>query len=126
MRGIQVTTCRICKLCGAITHNKCGYCDECYDKKQKQKEVGWAITQKEKGTSTERGYGYAWQKLRLRVIKRDKGLCQECLRKGFVTAGTDVDHIVAKCNGGTDDLDNLQLLCKECHREKTLEDKRRG
>lgn len=26
-----------------------------------------------------------------------------------------VHHIVEKCNGGTNDLDNLQLICPNCH-----------
>ena len=55
--------------------------------------------------------------------KRAKGLCEECLRLGFVTAGCDVDHIKSKAKGGTDDLENLQLLCKECHKKKTQEEK---
>lgn len=118
MRGIQVTTCRICRKCGSLTHNKCGLCDDCYDKYK----TGWAVSQNGK-TASDRGYGYKWQKLRELVIRRDKGLCQECLRLGFVTAGSDVDHILSKAKGGTDDLSNLQLLCKECHKKKTQEEK---
>ena len=45
------------------------------------------------------------------------------VREGFVTAGSDVDHIKSKAKGGTDDLENLQLLCKECHKKKTQEEK---
>ena len=118
MRGIQVTTCRICRKCGTLTHNKCGLCDDCYDKYK----TGWAVSQNGK-TASDRGYGYKWQKLRQLVIRRDKGLCQECLRLGFVTAGSEVDHILSKAKGGADDLDNLQLLCKECHKKKTKEEK---
>jgi 5-methylcytosine-specific restriction endonuclease McrA len=44
------------------------------------------------------------------VIERDGGLCRLC---GAI--GTEVDHI----NGNRDDLDNLQLLCHDCHSEKT-------
>jgi predicted kinase len=46
-------------------------------------------------------------------------LCVECERIGLVTAATDVDHIVAKRHGGTDDEDNLQALCHACHSRKT-------
>jgi 5-methylcytosine-specific restriction protein A len=32
---------------------------------------------------------------------------------------TAVDHIIAKADGGTDDDENLQPICDECHRMKT-------
>lgn len=70
-------------------------------------------------TTTERGYGYAWQKLRKLVLQRDAYLCQECYKKQKLTPATDVDHIKPKSAGGTDDQDNLQSLCKSCHEIKT-------
>ena len=30
-----------------------------------------------------------------------------------------VDHVIALANGGVDEMSNKQLLCIECHREKT-------
>jgi 5-methylcytosine-specific restriction endonuclease McrA len=36
--------------------------------------------------------------------------------------GADVDHVVALVNGGTNDDDNLELVCHECHRVKTASD----
>ncbi|MEG9303316.1 HNH endonuclease signature motif containing protein [Psychrobacter celer] len=32
---------------------------------------------------------------------------------------TDVDHIINKAKGGSDDPSNLQSLCRKCHRSKT-------
>ena len=29
-----------------------------------------------------------------------------------------VDHIIAKNNGGTDDIENLQVLCRRCNSKK--------
>ena len=52
-------------------------------------------------------------------MERDNGLCQECLRHGIYTPATDVDHIIPKAAGGTDSPNNLQCLCKKCHRIKT-------
>jgi len=46
------------------------------------------------------------------VFVRDNGRCQAC---GGI--GTEVDHI----RGDSSDLANLQLLCSECHREKTMQ-----
>lgn len=58
------------------------------------------------------------------VISKAKGICQmqepgyeKCVRRG-----TQVDHIKPRSEGGTDDLFNLQLLCDECHKRKTLAD----
>jgi 5-methylcytosine-specific restriction enzyme A len=73
----------------------------------------------------DRGYGSEWTKLREEVLRRDKYLCQQCLRDGHVTPlcvrpyDHAVDHIKGKANGGTDDLDNLQSLCSGCHDNKT-------
>ena len=39
-----------------------------------------------------------------------------------VSAATELDHIVALANGGTNDEDNLQGLCAACHEIKTTAD----
>lgn len=72
-----------------------------------------------RGTNTERGYGYQWRKTRALILRIDKYLCQSCLAKGRTTAAAEVDHIVPKHKGGTDEADNLQSLCKPCHQDKT-------
>jgi len=76
-----------------------------------------------KGSSTARGYGVAWRKLRLLVLDRDSRLCQSCLAQGLVTAGNEVDHIKPKSLGGDDCLTNLQTLCYSCHKTKTLKER---
>jgi hypothetical protein len=72
-----------------------------------------------RGSRHERGYGYAWEKLRKLVIKRDGHQCQQCKREGRLTPGQDVDHIINKASGGDDSLVNLQYLCRACHIAKT-------
>jgi 5-methylcytosine-specific restriction protein A len=69
-----------------------------------------------------RGYGTAWDKLRKRILARDKHLCQPCMAKGRTTAGRIVDHITAKAHGGTDDPGNLQVICDECNKAKVAEE----
>ena len=76
-----------------------------------------------------RGYDSRWDRLRLLVLKRDNYLCQECMRQGRLTPlmvkpnDHAVDHIIPKAHGGTDDMDNLQSLCRvPCHQEKTAKD----
>ena len=67
-----------------------------------------------------RGYGHEWQKLRKMVLARSP-LCVRCNQPA-----TDVDHIVAKSHGGTDELTNLQTLCHKCHAKKTFFEDRVG
>ena len=47
-------------------------------------------------------------------------LCRVCVARGFTVLATQRDHIVSLAEGGTDDDSNVQPLCDDCHREKTL------
>lgn len=40
-----------------------------------------------------------------------------------VTIAKEVDHIIAKAHGGTDDMSNLEAICIKCHRTKTAKEK---
>ena len=53
-------------------------------------------------------------------ILMDEPLCRECRKAGRIVPATDVDHIVARADGGTDDRSNLQPLCHACHSRKTV------
>jgi 5-methylcytosine-specific restriction protein A len=70
----------------------------------------------------ERGYGSSWDRLRIRILKRDCGLCQPCLQRSpeQVTLATEVHHKLAKADGGTDDPDNLVSICHRCHYEASI------
>jgi 5-methylcytosine-specific restriction enzyme A len=86
-----------------------------------------AITQQNgrwsgRGSRHERGYGAAWVKLRGIVMERDGWLCQPCQRNGRVTEAAEVDHVLPKAKGGDDDIDNLQAICTDCHKAKTMTD----
>jgi len=77
-----------------------------------------------RGSRHERGYGAAWVRLRKHILERDKHICQPCLAAGMLTthkrgASLEVDHITPKAKGGTDDPENLQAICRPCHRDKT-------
>lgn len=69
-------------------------------------------------SSTERGYGARWRKLRARIL-RDEPLCRICARNKRTVAAVTVDHILNKAQGGTDARSNLQPLCDACHTAKT-------
>ena len=70
--------------------------------------------------------GRPWRRIRERILQRDKGLCQPCLKQGFYTPANEVDHIVNIASGGTDSDDNLQAICGPCHKLKTQQEARRG
>lgn len=46
---------------------------------------------------------------------------KECNKK-LKKCDREIDHIIPLCNNGTNDLNNLQALCKECHFDKTQDD----
>ncbi|EHA8518057.1 HNH endonuclease, partial [Salmonella enterica subsp. enterica serovar Johannesburg] len=67
--------CRV-RGCRNTTIDPSGYCES-------HKSEGWK--QYKPGLSRhQRGYGSKWDTIRERVLKRDKGLCQLCLRAGVV------------------------------------------
>jgi len=78
----------------------------------------------------ERGYGSEWSRTRLRILKRDRGVCQPCLKDGRIHGATHVDHIVSKAEGMArgwtkaqiEADSNLQAINAECHKHKTTED----
>jgi 5-methylcytosine-specific restriction protein A len=63
--------------------------------------------------------GRPWRRLRDSILARDLGLCQPCKKLGKVTPATEVDHIVNKAKGGTDDPSNLRAICSPCHLVKS-------
>lgn len=72
----------------------------------------------DKRTSTERGYGYRWQKARAAFLSDPANvLCVMCRREGRVEAATVVDHIVPHKGDSLLfwDMANWQPLCKRHH-----------
>jgi hypothetical protein len=56
-------------------------------------------------------------RVRWAVLERDGHRCRAC-GKGAEQRGVilEVDHIVAVCNGGSDEMGNLRTLCRACNR----------
>ncbi len=78
------------------------------------------IHDQQRPNSTQRGYGYRWQKARL-VHLAEHPLCATHLERGETVAATVVDHIVPH-KGDPElfwDPENHQSLCKPCHDAKT-------
>ena len=72
--------------------------------------------------------GRPWRRKRARVLARDGYQCQcaDCKATGAVTLADEVDHIVPRAEGGTDDESNLQAINREHHKLKTIAEQRRG
>jgi 5-methylcytosine-specific restriction endonuclease McrA len=47
--------------------------------------------------------------------------CADC---GEFSDDWEVDHILSLANGGTNTAENIQLLCHDCHKEKTKGDRK--
>jgi 5-methylcytosine-specific restriction protein A len=65
--------------------------------------------------------GRAGQVDRVRRLKRSKGLCEHCLKRGRTRIATRVDHTVPLALGGLDVDGNTRNLCTSCHAEATAE-----
>ena len=48
------------------------------------------------------------------IVKRDRSICQRCSTRLRYKKNIVIRHIVSAANEGTDDTDNLIVLCKEC------------
>jgi 5-methylcytosine-specific restriction protein A len=69
-----------------------------------------------RGTHSQRGYTYAWEKIR-RTYLATHPACEVCGQPA-----REVDHIVPLVLGGTHDFDNLRALCKVDHSRRTARD----
>lgn len=99
-------------MCPGKTQSKHGYCDA-----HASLATGW--TNPARGTAEQRGYDWEWRKKRAAVLKRDRYMCrcQDC--KGRRLPASEVDHVIPKHLGGTDEFDNLAAINEDCHKEKT-------
>jgi 5-methylcytosine-specific restriction enzyme A len=72
-------------------------------------------------TRQSRGYDAKHDRLRARVL-REEPICMACHRK----ASRNSDHIVPLSRRGTTERSNLQGLCDDCHKAKTIRERGRG
>jgi len=61
--------------------------------------------------------------VRNEVICKQNSKCNTCT-KSLTEYNTNIDHKIGVQFGGTNDMDNLQALCVECHSEKTIKERR--
>lgn len=66
-----------------------------------------------------RGSGFlsSVRRKKISIAKREGRICAWC-KHYFSLDDLSVDHIIPLAQGGTNDWDNLQLLCIPCHTQK--------
>ena len=62
------------------------------------------------------------ESVRYEVLRRDRGHCVLCGASGRDGVRLEVDHIVPRSRGGSNQLENLQSLCGPCNRGKSNRD----
>src|SRR6266849_1308297 len=67
-----------------------------------------------RGTTTERGLGWSYQRKRQRILERDGYVCWLCHEPGADT----VDHVVPRVRGGDDSHENLRAAHERCNTSK--------
>lgn len=81
---------------------------EMYCKAHAKMTARWRYPQRQ-GTTTER-FGKGWKAISKRVLQRDRYVCHWCGGKA-----TTADHLIARVNGGTNEMSNLVAACRPCN-----------
>ena len=61
-----------------------------------------------------------WNETKKIIIERDKGRCQECHK--MITGRFIIHHKVPANRANFYDLENLELVCQDCHNRLTFHD----
>ena len=91
-----------------------GVCDRCGPRKRSKEH------DRNRGTSTERGYDYQWQKFRKQYLTYNP-LCVDCMEIGVAAPATDIHHKF-KLREQPElkyEESNLMSLCKLHHDKRT-------
>jgi 5-methylcytosine-specific restriction endonuclease McrA len=98
-----------CLDCGIPTaKSRCDTCQEVREASQPKRE---------RPSSSMRGYDANWNRVRVVVLRRDNWTCVRCNKK-LVGSDATVDHRVPLARGGSNDLSNLQSMCRSCNSSK--------
>jgi len=91
---------------------------------KKYKKQDYQKTSNNRDSKTDPFYNTKYWKTVRAYIRRTEIFCRECKIDGLLIPGTTVDHITPRNDGGSDGMDNLQLLCTRCHASKSASERR--
>jgi 5-methylcytosine-specific restriction protein A len=87
-----------------------------------KRALSWS---RQSSSSDVRLRGRKLQQAREELFRRNP-YCVHCKAKGIARIATERDHIINLASGGTDDIDNTQGLCADCHKAKTQSESNRA
>ena len=108
---------KLCARCGAVIPIGQRYCTACQAKSQNNaRQYDRRIRDKRSAAFYKSA---EWMRIRDFCLHRDGYMCQECRKKGVVTAATEVHHIVPLRHDWSmrADASNLVSLCHKHHME---------
>ena len=93
--------------CGLLTDRQ--YCEK------HQKEMNRDYERYRRDPKTKKRYGRTWERIR-KLYADTHPFCEDCYKRGIITPVEHVHHKLPLTEGGTNDFENLESLCKSCHR----------
>lgn len=93
--------CRGCRIARVSTGSRCPPCQA----------IAWRAQAAQRGTTTQRGLGWDYQRKRQRILQRDGFVCGVCGLPGATT----VDHVVPRARGGSHEDHNLRAAHVRCN-----------
>lgn len=102
-----------CRNCRTLIEFRTTYCDKCKTKFNAHRKDGLKDKEADDMLKTQR-----WQNLRAEIVRRDKGCCVLCFKKGCITyKGLQVHHIVKRTMDKSLAFEpsNLVTVCRDCH-----------
>ena len=105
---------RPCLVCGTLTRNP-SRCDTHQAQYNQRVEAA-------RGSAADRGYGPEWRRLAARVVAEWRSAwgdwCPGWQVEAHPAKDLTADHKIPRSQGGTDDRENLQVLCRACNSRK--------
>ncbi|MEV5953740.1 HNH endonuclease [Streptomyces sp. NPDC051987] len=105
---------RPCLVCGTLTRNP-SRCDTHQREWQAQQD-------RTRGSAHQRGYTQAWRTAAAQAVAQHRtqhgNWCPGWRVPPHEASNLTADHVVPKAAGGTDDPENIQVLCRGCNSRK--------
>ena len=105
---------RVCSGKARRNTKTCPVCETSFFSRSSTCSVGCANTLRSKSGSTNATLGNVSLLRKLQFSKHaDTWICQECGYDNFFAL--ELHHVIHRKHGGSDEFDNLKLLCPNCH-----------